>query len=281
MAFVTSSDPEPGIRLLTIDRPDALNALNSEVMAELLAALREAEVDPAAGVVVVTGAGGRAFVAGADIGQMSEMGAIEGKAFAKEGQRLADAIEASGKPVVAAINGFCLGGGNELAMACHMRVASETSVFGQPEVKLGLMPGMGGTQRLTRLVGRGRALEMVLTGRNFKAAEAHAMGLVNAVVEVPEWVEKEKGGKTRRFPHPEATQAAVLEAAYGLARQMLAAGPLAIRHSLEAVVRGGDMPLAEADNLEANLFGLLFATADQKEGTAAFLEKRPPRFEGR
>lgn len=277
---VLVENPVAGIRLLVINRPQALNALNSEVMAALRAGLAAAVSDEAVGAVVITGGGGRAFVAGADISQMATMGAIEGKAFALEGQVLAAELESSPKPVIAAIHGFCLGGGNELAMACHMRVASEVSTFGQPEVKLGLMPGMGGTQRLTRLVGRGRACEIVLTGRNIKADEALAMGLINTVVPVPAWVEKEKDGQTKRFPDGEKTLEAVLDAACALAGQMLAAGPVAVRHSLEAIVRGTEMSLAEGNNLEANLFGLLFATADQKEGTAAFLEKRPAEFRG-
>ncbi|MCH7493990.1 enoyl-CoA hydratase/isomerase family protein [bacterium] len=275
-----ASSPAPGIRLLVINRPGALNALNTEVMAALRAGLAEAVADASVGVVVVTGGGGRAFVAGADIGQMATMGAIAGKAFALEGQELAAELEHCPKPVIAAIHGFCLGGGNELAMACHMRVATESSVFGQPEVKLGLMPGMGGTQRLTRLVGRGRAFEIILTGRTVSAGEALAMGLINAVVPVPEWVETVKDGKSRRHPHGEKALAAVLDAAYALAGQILAAGPVAVRHSLEAIVHGSEMTLAEGNNLEANLFGLLFATTDQKEGTAAFLAKREPAFRG-
>ncbi|MBC8515552.1 enoyl-CoA hydratase/isomerase family protein [bacterium] len=230
--------------------------------------------------IILTGAGGRAFVAGADIGQMSSMGAVEGKAFALKGQRLADRIEHFPVPVIAAIHGFCLGGGNELAMACHMRVATQTSLFGQPEVKLGLMPGMGGTQRLTRLVGRAKACEMVLTGRMFSAKEALAMGLLNSVVEIEDWIEGEHKGKKRKVPHPEKSHGAVLECAFEIARTIAGVAPVAVQNSLEAIVRGTEMSLTEGNNLEANLFGLLFSTSDQVEGTTAFLEKRPPRFTG-
>jgi enoyl-CoA hydratase len=243
---------------ITINRPDKLNALNGAVIAELDRAIGEIARDPAVRGVVLTGAGPKAFVAGADIGEIAAQGPVDGKARALEGQRVFRRLEHCGKPVVAAVNGFALGGGCELAMACHFRVAAEGARFGQPEVKLGIGPGYGGTVRLPRLVGRGRALELLLTGAMIDAQEAFRIGLVNRVVPAEQLL-------------PESEQ---------LLTAILANGPLAIQACLEAVDTGLDLGLDEALLLEANLFGLLSGTADMREGTAAFLAKRPPRFTG-
>jgi enoyl-CoA hydratase len=243
---------------LTISRPDKLNALNATVIAELGDAVSRIEGDDAVRGVIVTGAGPKAFVAGADIGELAGQGPMEGKARGLAGQQMMRRLERCGKPVIAAVNGFALGGGCELAMACHLRVASENAKFGQPEVKLGIAPGYGGTVRLPRLVGRGRALELLLTGATIDAAEAYRIGLVNRVVPADR----------------------LLEEAEQLLRTILEQGPLAVRSVLEAVDVGLDLDLDSALRFEANLFGLLSATADMREGTAAFLEKRQPRFEG-
>jgi len=243
---------------ITINRPDKLNALNGAVIAELDRAIGEIARDPAVRGVVLTGAGPKAFVAGADIGEIAAQGPVDGKARALEGQRVFRRLEHCGKPVVAAVNGFALGGGCELAMACHFRVAAEGARFGQPEVKLGIGPGYGGTVRLPRLVGRGRALELLLTGAMIDAQEAFRIGLVNRVVPAEQLL-------------PESEQ---------LLTAILANGPLAIQACLEAVDTGLDLGLDEALLLEANLFGLLSGTADMREGTAAFLAKRPPQFTG-
>jgi enoyl-CoA hydratase len=243
---------------ITINRPDKLNALNGTVIAELDRAIGEIERDPAVRGVVLTGAGPKAFVAGADIGEIASQGPVDGKARALEGQRVFRRLERCGKPVVAAVNGFALGGGCELAMACHLRVAAEGARFGQPEVKLGIGPGYGGTVRLPRLVGRGRALELLLTGAMIDAQEALRIGLVNRVVPAD-----------RVLPESEQLLTAIL-----------ANGPLAIRACLEAVDTGLDLGMDHALLLEANLFGLLSGTADMREGTAAFLAKRPPQFTG-
>jgi enoyl-CoA hydratase len=260
MSFTTLLyDVHDGIARVTINRPDKLNALNATVIAELADAVGHIESDDAVRGVILTGAGTKAFVAGADIGELTAQGAMDGKARALAGQRAMRRLERCGKPVVAAVNGFALGGGCELAMACHLRVASETARFGQPEVKLGLSPGYGGTVRLPRLVGKGRALELLLTGAMIDAQEAWRIGLVNRVVPAER----------------------LLAEAEALARAILEQAPLAVRLVLEAVEAGLDLTVDEALLLEANHFGLLSATADMREGTAAFLEKRKPRFEGR
>jgi enoyl-CoA hydratase len=248
-----------GIAVVTVNRPDKLNALNAGVMAELERAFGEAAGDPEVGGVILTGAGEKAFVAGADIGELARQSPIEGRETSLRGQRLLGRIEDLGKPVVAAINGFALGGGCELAMACHLRVASEKAKLGTPEVKLGLMCGYAGTQRLARLVGKGRALELLLTGEPIDAAEAHRIGLVNRVVPAER----------------------LMQEAEDLLRKMLANGPLSLRFSLQAVNAGLDMPFDRAQEHEATLFGLLCATEDMKEGTQAFLAKRKPQFGGR
>jgi enoyl-CoA hydratase len=248
-----------GIARVTVNRPDKLNALDRRTLAELDDAFAVlADAADVAGVVV-TGAGEKAFVAGADVAELAQDGPREGRERSLRGQRVFDRIEGLGKPVVAAVNGFALGGGCELALACHLRVASDRARLGTPEVKLGLICGYGGTQRLPRLVGPGRALELLLTGEMVDAAEALRIGLVNRVVPPAE----------------------LLPTAEGLLRQMLGNGPLAVRLSLEAVIRGSGMPLAEAQAHEAALFGVVCGSEDKREGTGAFLEKRPARFTGR
>jgi enoyl-CoA hydratase len=248
-----------GIALITINRPDKLNALNDEVMAELADAAERIGNEREIRGAIITGAGQKAFIAGADIGDLSRQGPFDGKARAMRGQAVLRRLETCGKPVIAAVNGYALGGGCELAMACHLRIASENAKFGQPEVKLGIAPGYGGTQRLPRLVGKGIALQLILTGEMIDAAEAHRIGLVNKVVPAGE----------------------LFAASEKLLRGILAMAPLAVRLCLEAVDQGFEMTLDEGLLLEANHFGLLAATSDMKEGTQAFLEKRPPRFEGR
>ena len=259
MAYTTLLfDLADGIARITINRPDKLNALNATVIAELDDAAARIETDAGVRAVLLTGAGTKAFVAGADITEIGGQGAVDGQARARAGQRMMRRLEQCGKPVVAAVNGFALGGGCELAMACHLRVASDTARFGQPEVKLGIGPGYGGTVRLPRLIGRGRALELLLTGAMIDAQEAWRIGLVNRVVPAD-----------RLLPESEA-----------LLRSILDNGPLAVRACLELVDAGLDMTVDEALRLEASWFGLLSATADMREGTRAFLEKRKAAFQG-
>jgi enoyl-CoA hydratase len=248
-----------GVATVTVNRPEKLNALSDRVMEELDAAF--AALGTAADVrgVILTGTGEKAFVAGADIGELATQSPVEGRARSVRGQKVLDRIERLGKPVVAAVNGFALGGGCELALACHVRVASENARLGTPEVKLGIMCGYGGTQRLPRLVGKGRALEMLLTGEMVDAQEALRIGLVNRVVP------KDK----------------LLAETDALLRKMLANGPVSLRFTLEAVNDGLEMPLDEAQRAEATLFGLICSTGDMKEGTKAFLEKRPAKFQGK
>lgn len=252
-------DQRDGVALVTINRPDKLNALNQKVMAELDACFRSLRDDNDVRVVILTGAGERAFVAGADINELERQTPVEGKETSVQGQRLLDLIENLGKPVIAAVNGYALGGGCELAMACTLRVAAENARFGQPEVKLGLIPGYAGTQRLARLVGKGRAHQMILTGEAISAEEAHRIGLANQVVPLKDLV----------------------AAAEALARKIMANAPLAVRFALEAVNRGMETTQDQGQLLEATLFGLCCTTADMKEGTRAFLEKRAPKFEGK
>jgi len=247
-----------GIARVTVNRPDKLNALNATVIAELGDAVTRIETDAAVRGVILTGSGQKAFVAGADIAELTAQTPIEGQARAILGQQVFRRLERCGKPVVAAINGFALGGGCELAMACHIRIAAEHAKFGQPEVKLGIGPGYGGTARLPRLVGKGRALELLLTGGMIDAAEAYRIGLVNRVVSADK----------------------LLAEAETLLRTILENGPLAIRACLEAVDAGLETSLDQALLLEANHFGLLSATEDMREGTKAFLEKRKPLFKG-
>ncbi len=244
---------------LTINRPDKLNALNRQVIKELESAVESAGRDPSVGAVVITGAGDRAFVAGADIAEMRDLTPSDARDFARGGQALGGVFDRTGKPVIAAINGFALGGGCELALACHLRVASPSARFGQPEVNLGLIPGFGGTQRLTRIVGEARALEMILTGAMIDAETAARWGLVHRI----------------------ASEGTVVEEASRLAGEILTKGPVAVGLAIEAIRVGGSMPLEEALELEAALFGLCFSSEDMKEGTGAFLEKRKPSFRGR
>jgi enoyl-CoA hydratase len=245
-----------GVRWITLNRPDKLNALNRATLVELDAAVAAASSDDAVHAVVITGAGEKAFVAGADISELNTLGPVEAKEFALRGQAVFNRIERLAKPVIAAVNGFALGGGCELAMSCHLRVASANAIFGQPEVKLGLIPGYAGTQRLPRLVGRGRALEILLTGRNVGAEEAERIGLVNTVCQ------------------PEELAASV----NGLLGKILANGPLAVAHCIEAVNHGLDMPFDDGCLLEATLFGVGAASDQMTEGTTAFLEKRKAVF---
>ena len=252
-------DKRDGVAIVTINRPEKLNALNDKLMDELDACFAALGSDAEVRGVVLTGAGEKAFVAGADIGELAQQTPVGGKEKSIRGQKVLDRIENLGKPVIAAVNGFALGGGCELAMACHVRVASENARLGTPEVKLGLMCGYAGTQRLSRLVGKGRALEILLTGEPVDAAEALRIGLVNRVVP------KDK----------------VLAEAEGLVRKMIANAPVSLRFSIEAVNAGLELPFDEARYLEATLFGLLCTTEDMKEGTRAFLDKRPPRFQGK
>jgi enoyl-CoA hydratase len=251
-------DLADGIATITINRPDKLNALNATVIGELDDAAGRVEAETDIRGVLLTGAGSKAFVAGADIGEIGNQGATQGQARARAGQRMMRRFERCGKPVVAAVNGFALGGGCELAMACHIRIASEAARFGQPEVKLGIGPGYGGTVRLPRLVGRGRALELLLTGGMIDAQEAWRIGLVNRVVPADRLL-------------ADSTQ---------LLRTILENGPLAVRACLELVDVGLEMGIDEALGLEASWFGLLSSTADMREGTRAFLEKRKAVFTG-
>ena len=246
------------VAFLTISRPKVLNALNAPTMQELERALQSVRDDDDVRVAILTGEGEKAFVAGADITEFGGLNAVAAEALAVRGQAIFSLIENCGKPVIAAINGFALGGGCELALACTFRIASENARFGQPETKLGLIPGYGGTQRLARLVGKGRALQIILTADMVKADEALRIGLVNEVV----------------------APADLLPRAEVLARKIIANGPIAVRLSIEAVNKGLDMSLAEGLAYEAALFGLSFSTADKAEGTSAFLEKRAAQFKG-
>lgn len=250
---------DDGIVLVTIARPDKLNALSIAVIEELRDAFGRIGSDPAIRGAIVTGAGEKAFVAGADIEELAALSPAEARAFARRGQETFRLLETSGKPTVAAINGYALGGGLELAMACAVRFASENARLGQPEVKLGIIPGYGGTQRLPRLVGRGRALEMLLSGEPVTAAEAHRIGLVNAVV----------------------PQSNLLAHSRDWLARATANGPLALGLVLEAVDAGLDGPLDEGLRYEAAAFAVSAATEDRREGTRAFLEKRKPVFAGK
>ena len=247
------------IAILTINRPDKLNALNDTVVAELQQAANALKGDRAVRGVILTGAGPKAFVAGADIGDLAKQGVIDGRQRALNGQQMLFAFERMGKPVLAAVNGFALGGGCELAMACHIRIASENARFGQPEVNLGITPGYGGTQRLPRIVGKGNAFYMLLTGEHVKAPDALRMGLVSAVV----------------------PQDQLMAEAEKIMNGIIAKGPVALALTIEAVDRGMETSLEEGLRIEADAFGLVASTTDMKEGLNAFLEKRPAKFEGR
>lgn len=272
-------EQEDGIGIITIDRPDVLNALNIETLRELKCAALEMEASKDVKVVIVTGAG-RAFAAGADIAEMIPMSAIEGHKHGQLGQDAFSTFENLYKPVIAAVNGFALGGGCELAMACDIRIASEKAKFGQPEVKLGVTPGFGGTQRLPRLVGRAKAKELIFTGDMISAAEAFRIGLVNSVIddkkrdEDGEVLKNEKG-------KPIYDDAMLMDAARKLAGQIAANGELAVALAKQAVNQGIEVDLKSGCALEAEIFGLCFSTEDQKEGMKAFIEKRPAKFIGR
>ena len=244
---------------VTVNRPERLNALNAEVVEALRETFHQAKSDPEVGALVVTGAGEKAFVAGADIGGFRGLSPVAARDLARRGQTVLDLLETLGKPSIAAVNGFALGGGCELAMACTLRVASRTARFGQPEVNLGLIPGYAGTQRLSRIVGKGRALEMILTGDPIGAEEAWRIGLVNRVVE----------------------PADLIPVCNDLAGRILSKAPLAVRYALDAVNHGLEMPFELAEQHEATLFGLCAATEDMEEGVSAFLEKRPAAFKGK
>jgi enoyl-CoA hydratase len=247
------------VAVVTINRPKVLNALNSQTIDELEQAMLEMQRDNEVRAIVLTGAGDKSFVAGADINELARLSPAEGQRHGRRGQAVLDLVEALGKPVVAAVNGFALGGGCELAMACTLRVAADTARFGQPEINLGIMPGYAGSQRLPRLVGKGRALEILLTGDMVSAARAYEIGLVNRVVPAD----------------------ALMTEAKKLAAVLAAKAPIAARYILQAVNHGLEMSLPDAQVLEATLFGLVASTEDMKEGTTAFLEKRPATWHGR
>lgn len=249
-------EKEDGIHLITINRSKVLNALNAKTVDELESAIKEVAADRDARVLLLTGAGEKAFVAGGDISEMQGLNAIQAKAFSLQGLRVLRSLEQLPVMTIAVVNGFCLGGGNELAMACDWILASEGAVFGQPEVNLGVTPGFGGTQRLTRRVGTAMALEMITTGRNVKAEEAAAIGLANHV-----------------YPADQ-----LMEEALKAARTIRGKGPVSVRLAKEAIQRGAHMDLDSAGLLESEVFGLCFATADQKEGMTAFVEKRKASF---
>jgi len=247
------------IARITFNRPNVLNALNRKTMDELGDCLKKVRADDAVRVLILTGAGEKAFIAGADINELSQQTPVNGREFTLYGQEIIHRLETLGKPAIAAINGFALGGGCEVALACTLRIASRNAKLGQPEVKLGIIPGYGGSQRLPRLCGKGVAHELILTGEMITADEALRIGLVNRVVEPAE----------------------LLATAEAIARKIIANPPVAVKYALEAVERGMEMPQEEGLYLEATLFGLCCATQDMREGTRAFLEKRPPKFEGR
>jgi enoyl-CoA hydratase len=251
-------DRDGAVAVVTINRPQVLNALNSQTIDELHRVVLELEADRGVRAIVLTGAGDKSFVAGADINELAVLSPSQGKEHARRGQHVFDVIENLGKPVIAAINGFALGGGCELAMACTLRLAADTARLGQPEINLGIVPGYAGSQRLPRLVGKGVALDLLLTGRQVKADEALRIGLVNRVVAPGELVAQAKQ----------------------LAGELADKAPIATRYILEAVNRGVGMPFDQAQFIEASLFGLVASTADMREGTAAFLEKRKPVFKG-
>ena len=247
------------IAYVTLNRPKVLNALNRATINELRAAFEDARDDSDVRGVILTGAGEKAFAAGADIAEIANNTAVEAEAATRRGQALTDLIENLGKPVIAAVNGFALGGGCELAMACSIRIAAESAKFGQPEVKLGVMPGYGGTQRMPRLVGRGRALKLILSGEIIDAAEAYRIGLVDEL-------------------EPDAH---VIERAEAVLKKIIANAPLSVKYAIEAVNKGLETSVAEGLLLEASLFAVCASTYDKKEGTSAFLEKRSPIFRGK
>ncbi len=247
------------IAYVTVNRPKVLNALNMATMDELRTAFHDIKNDAGVRVVILTGSGEKAFIAGADINELAAHNAVSGKEYTHRGQSVLNLIENLGKPVIACLNGFTLGGGCEIAMACTMRLASDNAKIGQPEVKLGIIPGYGGTQRLPRLAGKGRAMQLVLTGEMISAQEAYRIGLVNEVTSPADLI-----------PRAEA-----------IAQKIIANAPLAVQYSLEAINKGLEMTLPEALYLEAVLFSVACSSEDKKEGTTAFLEKRPAQFKGK
>ncbi len=250
---------EGALATVTMNRPDVRNALDSRTIDELRRAVLELRHDAGTRAVIITGAGDRAFAAGADISELARLEPGEAKAYSLAGQHVFDLIENLGKPVIAAVNGAALGGGCELAMACTFRLAADTASFGQPEVKLGLIPGFGGTQRLPRLVGRAAALDLILTGRRIDASEALRLGLVHRVTPAP----------------------SLMGEAHGLAASLAEQAPTALRLAMEAINRGTEIGLPQGEFLEATLFALAAATEDMREGARAFLDKRQPRFTGK
>jgi enoyl-CoA hydratase len=252
-------EKKDGIAYITFNRPKVLNALNHKTLTELHQALSDARDDAAVRVLILTGAGEKAFVAGADINELAVQGPVEAKERALFGQGIGRLLETMGKPSICAINGFALGGGCELALACTIRIASKTAKLGQPEVKLGIIPGFGGSQRLARLCGKGVAHELCLTGEMISAEEAQRIGLVNHIYEPAE----------------------LILAAEAMAKKIIANGPLAVKYTMEAIERGVEMPLEDGLFYEASLFGVVSSTEDKNEGTKAFLEKRPAQFKGK
>jgi enoyl-CoA hydratase len=252
-------ETKASIAYVTLNRPKALNALNASAWASLRAAFEKAQADPAILGVILTGSGDKAFIAGEDINELEQATAVDAVASSRSGQAVLDFMENLGKPVIAAVNGFALGGGCETAMACTIRIAAEHAKFGQPEVKLGIPPGAGGTQRLPRLVGKGRALQLILSGEMISASEAFRIGLVNEVVPAAELVAR----------------------CETILKQIVSNAPVAVRCALECVNRGMETSLAAGLSLEASMFGICAGTEDKREGTKAFLEKRAARFVGR
>ena len=260
MSFETLLVERDGaVAVVTINRPKVLNALNTQTISEIGRVMRDLQQDDAVRAIVLTGAGEKSFVAGADINELAVLSPAQGQQHGRRGQSVFDLIEHLGKPVIAAINGFALGGGCELAMACTLRIAADSARFGQPEINLGIIPGYAGSQRLPRLIGKGRALEILLTGDMIGAARAYEIGLINRVVPAAELL-------------AEATK---------LAAALASKAPVAARYIMEAVNHGMEMPLADAQVLEGTLFGLVASTDDMKEGTRAFLEKRQASWRGR
>ena len=247
------------VAIVTLNRPKVLNALNHQTLAELSACMASLKADEGVRAIILTGSGEKSFVAGADINELATQSPVEGQAHARRGQLILDAIEQLGKPVIAAINGFALGGGCELAMACTMRIAADTARFGQPEVNLGLIPGYAGSQRLPRLVGKGIAMEILLTGDMVSAPRAYEIGLVNRVVPAAELMTEAKK----------------------LAQALAAKAPIAVRFIIEAVNQGLESPFAAGEYLETSLFGTIASSEDMREGTKAFLEKRKPVWQGK
>lgn len=248
-----------GILVVTIDRPKVLNALNAQTVDEIYRVFEDARDDEAVKAVIITGGGEKAFVAGADINELAKNNPISGKQTSERGQYVLSRIERFPKPVIAAINGFALGGGCEIALACHIRIASEKAQIGLPEVSLGIIPGYGGTQRMARLIGKGKAIELICTGDRIPAAEAERIGLVNRVV----------------------AHENLMATAEELARKIMSRSPVAVRAAIEAINNGLDMSFDEGQFLEATLFGLLCSSQDMREGMAAFIEKRPANFPGK